>query len=68
MSKAALRSIKNVVNGYTSAQIKVRNGKLVQQHCFTAYLSILTLTATSNEPNGPSTSDMEELAELTYEQ
>lgn len=29
MSKAFKRSIKNVVSGYTSAQVKVRNGELI---------------------------------------
>lgn len=48
MSKAVLRSIKNVTNGYTSAQVKVRN-------------------ATSNDPWGPSTADMEDIAQMTFQ-
>ncbi|ANB11541.1 Ent2p [Sugiyamaella lignohabitans] len=48
MSKSIVRSIKNVTNGYTSAQVKVRN-------------------ATSNDAWGPSTSDMQEISRLTYE-
>ncbi|KAK9469530.1 hypothetical protein V1512DRAFT_244967 [Lipomyces arxii] len=43
-----VRSIKNVTNGYTSAQVKVRN-------------------ATSNEPWGPSGYEMDEIAQLTFD-
>lgn len=43
-----VRSIKNVANGYSSAQVLVRN-------------------ATSNDPSGPTTYDMEEIAAATYE-
>lgn len=46
MSKI-VRSIKNVANGYLSAQILVRN-------------------ATSNDPSGPTTYEMEEIAAATY--
>lgn len=43
-----IRSIKNVTNGYTSSQVKVRN-------------------ATSNEEYGPSTHEMSDIAQLTYQ-
>lgn len=46
MSKI-VRSIKNVANGYLSAQVLVRN-------------------ATSNDPSGPTTYEMEEIAAATY--
>ncbi|KAK9235788.1 hypothetical protein V1525DRAFT_408920 [Lipomyces kononenkoae] len=48
MSKSLVRSIKNVTNGYTAAQVKVRN-------------------ATSNESWGPSGGDMDEIAQLTFD-
>ncbi|KAK6465142.1 hypothetical protein DFJ63DRAFT_339007 [Scheffersomyces coipomensis] len=48
MSKSFVRSIKNVANGYSSAQVLVRK-------------------ATSNDPNGPITYDMEEIANYTYQ-
>ncbi|KAK9478487.1 ENTH-domain-containing protein [Lipomyces japonicus] len=48
MSKSLVRSIKNVTNGYTNAQVKVRN-------------------ATSNDPWGPSGTDMNEIAQLTFD-
>ncbi|KAK9359413.1 hypothetical protein V1504DRAFT_425853 [Lipomyces starkeyi] len=48
MSKSIVRSIKNVTNGYTSAQVKSRN-------------------ATSNDPWGPSGGEMDEIAQLTFD-
>ncbi|KAK9374570.1 uncharacterized protein V1513DRAFT_445293 [Lipomyces chichibuensis] len=45
-TKQIVRSIKNVTNGYSRPEIKVRN-------------------ATSNDPWGPSGSDMEEIAQFT---
>lgn len=48
MSKSFVRSIKNVANGYSSAQKIVRK-------------------ATSNDPSGPTTYDMEEIASYTYQ-
>ncbi|KAK9323570.1 hypothetical protein V1517DRAFT_319737 [Lipomyces orientalis] len=48
MSKSIVRSIKNVTNGYTTAQVKTRN-------------------ATSNDPWGPSGGDMDEIAQLTFD-
>ncbi|CUM66408.1 uncharacterized protein PRCAT00004072001 [Priceomyces carsonii] len=48
MSKAIVRTIKNVANGYSSVQIMVRN-------------------ATSNDPAGPTSFDMEEIASYTYQ-
>ncbi|KAK9473724.1 uncharacterized protein V1510DRAFT_413712 [Dipodascopsis tothii] len=48
MSKQLVRSIKNVTNGYTSSQVKVRN-------------------ATSNDPWGPSGTDMNEIALMTFD-
>ncbi|CDK29016.1 unnamed protein product [Kuraishia capsulata CBS 1993] len=49
MSKAFVRSIKNVTNGYSSVQVLVRN-------------------ATSNEPSGPSVSEMAEVSSHTFDQ
>ncbi|KAK9449542.1 Epsin-1 [Limtongia smithiae] len=46
-TRQIVRSIKNVANRYTRAQVKVRN-------------------ATSNDPWGPSGSEMAEIAQLTY--
>ncbi|KAK9389105.1 hypothetical protein V1515DRAFT_614006 [Lipomyces mesembrius] len=48
MSKSLMRSIKNVTNGYSSNQIKVRN-------------------ATSNDPWGPVSTDMNEIAQCTFD-
>ncbi|KAK9449543.1 uncharacterized protein V1518DRAFT_416287 [Limtongia smithiae] len=48
MPSSIVRSIKNVTNGYTSAQVKVRN-------------------ATSNEPWGPTSAEMDEIAQMTYD-
>ncbi|KAK6204440.1 uncharacterized protein RJT21DRAFT_136910 [Scheffersomyces amazonensis] len=48
MSKSFVRSIKNVANGYTSAQVLVRK-------------------ATSNDPSGPVTFDMEEISHYTFQ-
>ncbi|KAK9355336.1 hypothetical protein V1523DRAFT_405478 [Lipomyces doorenjongii] len=45
-TKQLVRSIKNVTNGYSRPEVKVRN-------------------ATSNDPWGPSGSDMEEIAQFT---
>ncbi|ODV93620.1 hypothetical protein PACTADRAFT_29461, partial [Pachysolen tannophilus NRRL Y-2460] len=46
--KSILRQVKNIANGYSSAQVMVRN-------------------ATSNEPYGPSTVEMENVAERTFD-
>ncbi|KAK9464426.1 hypothetical protein V1512DRAFT_255402 [Lipomyces arxii] len=48
MSKSIIRSIKNVTNGYTVNQVKVRN-------------------VTSNDAWGPSSRDMDEIAQLTFD-
>ncbi|KAK9367832.1 hypothetical protein V1509DRAFT_565820 [Lipomyces kononenkoae] len=48
MSKSLMRSIKNVTNGYSANQIKVRN-------------------ATSNDPWGPISTDMNEIAQCTFD-
>lgn len=47
-TKSVLRSIKNVTNGYTSAQVMVRN-------------------ATSNDPSGPTVSQMADIANHTFD-
>lgn len=70
MSKAFVRSIKNVANGYSSAQVKVRNGEFLPNWMLSVKEHWITdgFVATSNEPYGPSTSEMEDIADMTYEQ
>mgnify|MGYP002347354688 CR=1 FL=1 len=73
MSKSIVRSIKNVANGYTSAQVKVRNGECpfllsttysIANTCFLFFVWI----ATSNDVSGPTTWEMEEISYMTNEQ
>ncbi|OLN96015.1 Epsin-1 [Colletotrichum chlorophyti] len=55
MSKV-MRSVKNVTKGYSSVQVKVREGPVL----------IVTSVATSNDPWGPTGTQMSEIAQLTY--
>jgi epsin len=62
MSKV-LRGFKNVTKGYSTAQVKVRHGIL--SHSIEKG-HILRGTATSNDPWGPSGSEMSEIALMTF--
>ena len=73
MSKV-VRSVKNVTKGYSSVQVKVRNGTfgavsfLCCCYCHSVILlfRVLTYTATSNDPWGPTGTDMAEIAAMTF--
>ena len=65
MSKV-VRTVKNVTKGYTTAQVKVRNGTYASLSQPVPSVS-LTVAATSNDAWGPVGSDMAEIAQLTYE-
>jgi epsin len=72
MSKV-VRSVKNVTKGYTTSQVKVRNGKLCpaisspMTHTGRNPEPALTSrTATSNDAWGPVGSDMQDIAQMTY--
>ena len=65
MSKV-VRSVKNVTKGYTTAQVKVRNGERVNAKS-TRLPSTDDVVATSNDPWGPVGSDMAEISQMTYE-
>lgn len=70
MSKV-MRSVKNVTKGYSSVQVKVREGESQLSRGAVILLesskSILTLLlATSNDPWGPTGTQMSEIAQLTY--
>jgi epsin len=62
MSKV-MRSIKNVTKGYSSAQIKVRNG-VFRFPCSNEDGHLLICTATSNDPWGPTGTEMSEIAQM----
>lgn len=64
MSKIA-RNVKNITKGYSSVQVKVRNGRLlfISTHVWNL---MQRYTATSNDPWGPTGTDMAEIAALTF--
>jgi epsin len=62
MSKV-IRSIKDVAKGYSPAQVKVRHGMLSYS---TEEGHILKGTATSNDPFGPTATEMSEIAQMTF--
>lgn len=64
MSKV-VRSVKNVTKGYSSVEVKVRNGT-AQTYWRAQRLSLLTIAATSNDPWGPTGSEMAEIAQMTF--
>lgn len=58
-----MRSIKNVTKGYSSVQVKVRNGI---PSVPSERKSSLKDAATSNDPWGPSGTEMSEIAKMTF--
>lgn len=80
MSKV-VRSVKNVTKGYSSVQVKVRNGKLPGPPCNPDHKKPVFVdasscmlptnactphTATSNDPWGPTGTEMSEIAAMTF--
>jgi epsin len=63
MSKV-MRSIKNVAKGYSPVQIQVRNG-VFRFPCSNEDGHLLICTATSNDPWGPTVTEMYEIAQMT---
>lgn len=64
MSKV-VRSVKNVTKGYSHVQVKVRNGtRHPKAECSAATKS--PFTATSNDPWGPTGTEMSEIAQMTF--
>ena len=63
MSKV-VRSVKNVTKGYSSVQVKVRNGRSQFDEC--SQTGTKNHVATSNDPWGPTGTDMAEIAALTF--
>jgi epsin len=68
-----MRSVKNVTKGYSSVQVKVREGIVTPRLDFfhgareTASLTTWHLPlATSNDSYGPTGTQMSEIAQLTY--
>ncbi len=64
MSKV-VRSVKNVTKGYSHVQVKVRNGSTPQIHR-TKAIDWQRETATSNDPWGPTGTEMSEIAQMTF--
>lgn len=58
-----LRAAKNVTKGYSSVQVKVRNGNVLSRIFEMSTDSIL---ATSNDPWGPTGTEMSEIAQMTF--
>ena len=63
MSKV-IRGVKNVTKGYSNVQVKVRNGRNNTHH--QKRRDAKSLEATSNDPWGPTGTDMGEIARLTF--
>lgn len=63
MSKV-VRSVKNVTKGYSSVQVKVRNGR--SRSMMMPYSVLKPYAATSNDAWGPTGTDMAEIAALTF--
>ena len=61
MSKV-VRSVKNVTKGYSTVQVKVRNGMAANSIGRTE----LTALATSNDAWGPTGTEMSEIAQMTF--
>jgi epsin len=59
-----MRSIKNVAKGYSPVQIQVRNG-VFRFPCSNEDGHLLICTATSNDPWGPTVTEMYEIAQMT---
>ena len=64
MSKV-VRSVKNVTKGYSSVQVKVRNGTILGL-CRRIEWLLTLRSATSNDPWGPTGTEMSEIAQLTF--
>ena len=64
MSKV-VRSVKNVTKGYSHVQVKVRNGMRHARDKNSA-ASNRWFTATSNDPWGPTGTEMSEIAQMTF--
>ena len=64
MSKV-VRSVKNVTKGYSHVQVKVRNGMRHARAKYSA-ASNYSFTATSNDPWGPTGTEMSEIAQMTF--
>lgn len=60
-----VRTVKNVTKGYSHVQVKVRNGTFehLSDHRLMVNGSVL---ATSNDPWGPTGTEMDEIAKLTF--
>ena len=65
MSKSVVRSVKNVTKGYSSVQVKVRNGMTILSPLVKKLADAL-IAATSNDAWGPSGGEMTEIAQMTY--
>ena len=63
MSKV-VRSVKNVTKGYSKVQVKVRNGTGSGSIC--RVFQLMSDVATSNDPWGPTGTEMSEIAQLTF--
>lgn len=64
MSKV-VRSVKNVTKGYSHVQVKVRNG-MRHPRANDSAATNHSLSATSNDPWGPTGTEMSEIAQLTF--
>ncbi len=65
MSKV-IRGVKNVTKGYSTVQVKVRNGAHISKGSGDLKLLLTLVIATSNDPWGPTGTDMSEIAQLTF--
>ena len=63
MSKV-VRGVKNITKGYSNVQVKVRNGR--ERGHILSLSNTDRVTATSNDPWGPTGTDMSEIARLTF--
>lgn len=59
-----IRGVKNVTKGYSSVQVKVRNGK-VPEHVRT-WIILTSDSATSNDAWGPTGTEMSDIAAMTF--
>ncbi|KAK9459059.1 ENTH domain-containing protein [Lipomyces oligophaga] len=69
MSKSIIRSIKNVTNGYSVAEVKVRNDPKLdstRDSPMQVYYLAIPRLATSNDEYPPSPEDLRDIADMTY--
>lgn len=59
-----IRGVKNVTKGYSSVQVKVRNGR--SSGHIPAFIILTSDPATSNDAWGPTGTEMSDIAAMTF--